>query len=240
MRQLEVGRKKISVPESWGEIPLGTYIQASKMLKQYQGIPRRAIGACVASLCGISEAQLMAMQIEDIEAITAALGFYFDTAPEPNFVDHFERGGIMFQVPSSIESATFGEFIDMDTEVINHKDDLKAAVPGILSIYCRPQGERYQAETQQELETRLTERRKIMSSLPMPIAEGLAAFFLTSVNASLPITAQFGQSRVSLISRVRLQASLLKSTGGWQRLCNLPKIIFLWWMRSRLSRSTKY
>lgn len=239
MRQLAIGKKKVAVPERWEEVTLGMYIEASTAMKLHHALPRRAIGASIAALCGFNESRLMAMQIEDIEQLTEALGFFFETSPEPTFVGEFEIDGIVYKVPSTINSATFGEFIDMDTEIMTHKENLKAAVPGILAVYCRPDGEQYALPTQDEMEARSLQRSAAMRKLPMHIAEGLAAFFLTSATASQPITTAFGKDRVLLIYKVQQLVNSLGSTVGWQRFCNWPRRMFLQWIRWRLNRSMK-
>ena len=177
MRSMTIGKKKIAVPERWDDVTLGMYLDAAAAMKQYHVLPRRAVGASIAALCGFDESRIMALQIEQVEELTQALQFYFETSPEPVFVGEFTIDGTVFKVPTTITSATFGEFIDMDTEIMNHKDDLKAAVPGILAVYCRPDGEPYAMATQDAMEARQRQRQDMMRKLPMPTAEGLAAFF---------------------------------------------------------------
>lgn len=223
---------KWHVPESWADVTLQRYIQASTALRDNEQHPRKAMGAAISAIVGFNEAVLLSSSVEDFEELCGILDFFFTTAPQPKAVIEFEAGGLMFVVPDDIQDRTFGEFVDMDSAVIANKDSIMAAVPQILAIYCRPEGEKY--------DPKLTKARsEIMGGLPIETAEGLAAFFLTSSQLHRATSAQFGRAAVSLTSRERTLRDSIKRTAGMRRLLRWPTMMFCWWMQSRISQLLK-
>lgn len=242
MRDMVINGKVWKIPESWADVQLQRHVDAAKALRDNitkedaaAGIyPRKAIGVCIAALVGFNESVLLSCDIDTFEELEQTLNFYFTTHPTPRPVTEFELGGLTFQIPSDIQAQTFGEFADMDTAVMENKDDLLAAIPEILAIYCRQQGEPYSHEPE-FMET----RTNLMRTLDMETAEGLAAFFLTSGQLAKVLTVQFGSRLVSLTYKVRQLESSLKHTAGMLRWLRWPTMIFCVWMRFGIRRLGK-
>jgi len=237
MRQLQIGKNQFQIPDSWDDISLDMYNAAIAQLREHAAVPRRAMAMAICVLCNVKEGILLIMEPDQVMQLRAALSFFFETEPKPKLEMEFEAGGIVFQVPSEIEQQTFGEFVDLDSTITKHREDLRQAMPEIMAIYCRPLGEPYLVDN---LEYRSRERTRIMGSVPIELAEGLAAFFLTSTDRPPIISSQFGLLRVSLIKTLQMQSNSLKRTGGWQRLRTLPKMMFYKWMRSRLKSAATF
>lgn len=231
MRQVKVNGRYYQLPESWTDVALQRHIDAARALRDNQGHPKKAMCACISALLGFNESTLLSADVDTYDELRKALDFYFTTHPTPRPCTEFELEGTVFHVPTDMQTQTFGEFVDMDTAVLAHKEDLLAAVPEILAIYCRPRGEKYNPEPEHA-----NARIKLMQGLDLETAEGLAAFFLTSDQISSAITVQFGRLLVSLTYKERALRHSMKATAGMRRLLHLPRMIFCAWMRSRIRR----
>jgi len=231
MRLVDYSGLKLKIPESWADVTLEHYNAALAALTEHQAVPRKAVAMAICKLCDIKENILIGMTRAHVMQLRESLAFFFDTQPEPRLLMEFELGGTIFHVPTEIEGETFGEFIDLDSTITHNKEDLRKALAPILAIYCRPQGEVYNAP---DLKERTAARIKLMGQMPIELAEGLSAFFLTCIQQRQPITLLYGQSRISLTLRVRTLVSSQNRTGGWRPLRNWLRTKFLMSIRSRL------
>jgi len=237
MRQVTIGKAKISIPDSWEDVTLERYSAALAALKQYEGNDRQAMAMAICELCNLKEGVLLGMTRENVQQLRDELAFFFETAPEAKLQMEFELGGQLYILPTEIENATFGEFVDLDSTIMQHRDNLRDAMPGIMAIYCRPRNEPYLVP---DLKQRTSERIKAFKEMPVELAEGVAAFFLTSTQQRPLISNQYGLSRLSLAMKVRTLNNSPKPTGGMQRLLRLPRTMFLRWMRSQLNAAQTF
>ena len=227
MRLVKINGKSTHVPESWADVTLQRYTVAAKALRDHSKHHNKAIGASIAALLNINEPTLFSCDVELLDELATILNFFFTTQPQPLPVGEFTIKDTTFKVPTEIENQSFGEFVDMDTLVTDNADDYMQAVPGILAIYCRPEGEAYNPDL-------TPSRTAMMQTMNIELAEGMAAFFLTKGQLSRSLTAQFGSRLVSLTYKVHRLKSLPKHTGGLQRLRHWLMTICLRWIRSRI------
>lgn len=237
MRPMTIEKRTFLLPECWKDVTLTKFNAALAAIKSSLPREREAKGRAISALCDIPEAYLLSMTRQQVDQISEIVAFFFETQPEPKLLMEFKLDGTIFLVPESIEKQTFGEFIDLDNAMLAHKDSPREALPAIFAIYCRPAGEVYDSE---DLAERTKQRIELFGKLDMELAEGLAAFFLTKAIERNPITNQYGQLRVSLITRVRLLRSLLANTVGWRRLSVWHKKTFLKFLRSRIGNADTY
>src|SRR5690349_4435094 len=125
MRQVDYSGLKINVPEAWADVTLDRYNAALAALNEHQAIPRKAMAMAICKLCDVKENILIGMTRAHVMQLRESLAFFFDTQPEPRLLMEFEIGGTIFHVPTEIENETFGEFIDLDSTISQHKDDLR-------------------------------------------------------------------------------------------------------------------
>jgi hypothetical protein len=234
MRHVKFGGNAILVPESWADVTLERYNNALLALTEHQPIPRKAMAMAICALCGVRENALLVMSKEQVQDLRQALSFFFDSAPEPRLQMEFQLEGELFTLPQDIQTATFGEFVDLDTAIVSNKDDLRKAFPDIMAVYCRPKGETYNTP---DLAERTKRRANLFKTMPTELAEGIAAFFLTSIEQQPIATSLYGTTRVQLVRRVRTLGNSRKPTGGWRLLRHWCRTMFLRWMRSRLNRA---
>lgn len=236
MKRIKAGKLSINVPEGWDDVTLSAYNNALSGLKANAAVNRKAMAAAICALCGIKEATLLAMTKAQVDELASALGFFFNTSPQPKLQMEFEIDGTIFHVLPDIQDQTFGEFVDMDTLISLHKDDPRAAMAGIMAIYCRPAGEKYACDNLQE---RTTERTLMMGRVPIELAEGVSAFFLTRTFEPETISVQCGAETLRLLLKIRTCESSVRLMAGMRRLLNWHRMIFCAWMRSRLSHAVK-
>jgi len=180
------------------------------------------------ALTKIKQVTLKSIPRKEFESLHRSIQFIFEEEiPTLPFVDLFEFKGVNYTLPQDIGNNTFGEFVDMDNEVTENKDSIWQAVPGILAVYARPLGEKYD-------EKKFEARRDLFKYLPITRAESIAGFFLTKEKVSRAITTQFSIQKTEVIKRVLLLRSSWKTMGGLQRLIHLPKVICYELIRLRM------
>ena len=234
MKTKKINRATFNIPEAWDEVSLDMHSACVAALQE-DGISKAAILArTLSALSGIPVLVLRGLKVEEIEEINQTVSFYFETKCPVIPADQFEFKGETYLVPSDIGEATFGEFVDLEDELENHKGNLWGAVPGIIGIYCRPID-----ETKYDPEKAL-ERGKMFGALSMPIAEGLAAFFLTREEQSKTIILAFSRRRIEIVKREKRFDNSRKHMGGARRLISWPATIFSRWTRSQIKTSESF
>lgn len=238
MVNVKVNRKDYPVPTQWDEVTVDQYARTHDILKRPNTSKSQVLISVLTALTGIREIDLKSMTLPQFEAVHNHCKFFFDVKlPDPVPVDRFEFEGDLYMVPSDIGRATFGEFVDLDSELEEHRENMWHAIPGAIATYCRKAGEAYDNEYSENV---FPARRDLFRKLPITVAEGLAAFFLTRELAYKGSTIQFSALRVEIVRRVQHLESSYKTMGGVQRLLHFPRTMFLRWIRSHLRRFDRY
>ena len=81
MRQVTIGKAKITIPDSWEDVTLDRYSAALAALKQSEGNDRQAMAMAICELCNLKEGVLLGMTRENVQQLRDGLAFFFETAP---------------------------------------------------------------------------------------------------------------------------------------------------------------
>lgn len=220
------------IPESWDEITLEQQSLATDAIRLDTG-PHTKLMGIVSALSGMTQRLVKMLHPDKIGEVQSVLAFYFEKQPAPTPVEMFEFEGVTYHVPTDIGQESFGEFVDLDSVIMEFKDqNLWHAIPGMMAVYCRPLGEKYDPDNN-------LIRAGAFKRLPIKTAEGVAAFFLNRGNISKAITLQYSTLRIHVAKEARTLRSLLKTMVGLQRLLIWPKMILLRLVESRIKISGK-
>lgn len=231
MLRIKSGTDEINVPTSWADVTLGMHILAQKAITENKTAPDQLLGI-IAALCCISVKQARSLDSDVADAIADHLAFYL-TVPVPiTVVDSIEIGGQVMVVPQKIGRRSFGEFVDLDNLMVQSKDFPVESVPEVLSIYCRPEGEAYDPDV-------TAQRIEAFKSLPVPVAESLAAFFLTKPSSSGMLSSRYGHLAVLLESKARTLSGSGRSMAGSRPSPRWLRMMFSRWIRSSADRAMK-
>ncbi len=174
MVQIEYNTVKIEVPESWDDITLGFY---ETFYAERPETARERV-ALVAKICKVDVNLLLSWPAEVFNSIVEYIGFLFkDNPASPNPV--VEVGGVNYIIPIE-DKLSLGAWVDADTVQKAGENILS----NILAIVCRPAGEAYNYENNEE-------RQAMFAALPVSKVLGALAFFLTCKTASDRRTAAY-------------------------------------------------
>lgn len=158
---MEVNNVSIRVPSSWDDITLGDY---ETYYKEKPETARERV-ELVAKIIKVEPAQLMEWPAEIFNFIVNAISFVFeDNSAEPTPV--VDVNGVSFMVNME-DKQPLGAWVDAEEA---QKADT-AVLSSVLSIVCRPVGEKYDYETSEQ-------RRALFAALPMTKVLGVLGFFL--------------------------------------------------------------
>jgi len=166
MITIEYLNEKIEVPEDWGDLTL----------KDYEGFYKlkpsniREKVTLVANICKVEPEIILGWPHEVFPMIVNAAKFLF-LEPETEAKASVKVDGVTFVIPIE-EKLSLGEYIDAD-EVQKSGENV---LSNILAIVCRPQGEAYDPDKNEE-------RAEMFANLPMSDIQPLLSFFLTCKNA---------------------------------------------------------
>lgn len=220
--KLEFNDTVIHVPASWAEITLGDYERW--FMKQPQ--TKLEYVEFIAAICKVETDVLLDSPTQVFNIIVDTLGFIFEENFEPS--NRIEVDGQKFAVSFSDE-LTLAEWVDVES-VLESESDTK--ISELLSILCRPYGEKYDAKTAET-------RRDMFRSMPCDKVMPLIAFFLRRKAESEKILHLFSTVKdqtgrlLKDISHFAESGDGIKSLPIWQRI--KYTVLMKFWKR-RLSK----
>lgn len=230
MKEIKFEGGALTVPTSWGDVTLGEYetwrnegLSSQQTRIQY-----------IADICKISVEKLTSYSTEVYNLVSEAVSFAFNTDFEPQYsVD--VAGEKWFILPSN--KLTLGEWVDVDA-VLNTEDE-SHKLSQLLSIVCRPMGEKYDVEVS-------AQHVDIFQQMTCDKALPLLSFFLhknksldTILNHCLQVEAEasqflkdtktfvqngVGTKRLPIWQRIKfffLRKSLAKQLSKFSDLCSI-------------------
>lgn len=173
MTTIEYNKQKISVPDNWADIKLGTY---EKITKAKPTTAREQVKT-IATACAIDENVLLEWPKDIFTRVLDIISFMFNEdagEPSPAVI----AGGVTYVVPLE-DKLSLGAYIDAE-EAQKGDNPLSET----LAIVCRPAGEAYDPD--------LTDERAAMfAALSVLDVRGVLAFFLQRKTAYEKLTRDY-------------------------------------------------
>lgn len=153
---LELENKKIEIPERMLDLPLGRYLEVSKIISS---IPKEETAKYFESVEGsIKLLDLITafigeeaddILVTDLEEVTKKIVDLITDDEEPKHKSHFEVNGAKYMTRSleNLNDITTGEYISIKVYQEKFKDDYFKYVPHLLAILVRPAVEVLDEET---------------------------------------------------------------------------------------------
>jgi hypothetical protein len=235
----------INLPTSWEEVTIGQHIAIRKILKEAKNTTYK-LQSILAVLSNLPLPDIRALSLAQATEAADAIAFYLSTEAIPAIPSRtYIHLGKEWEVPESIEGATFGEFVDMDTamnEALQNTTgggEVEAAFEAVL-VYVRPVGEKYlSGMTHDQLTAHLARRREELSTLPVTAVEGLGAFFTVAGLRSEQAIQMCGAAHLEAVSQVYHTQPSQRSGAGPLSSPRWPARIWLRRMRSQIARVEK-
>jgi hypothetical protein len=164
-------KTEIVVPTSLSEIPLKNYQEFMKLVEKSND--QEFIGQkTIEIFCGLKMKDIIKVKYSDIKNLTLHLNEIFKT--KPKFQPTFKIGSTEFGFITNLEGMTFGEYIDLESNITSVETFHKA-----MAVMYRPilkkQKERYEIFEY----TGTDEFSEAMKYAPMDVVLGATVFFST-------------------------------------------------------------
>jgi len=216
MVKIEYENTEIRVPESWDDVKLRVY----ETIHAQKGTTHRDRVAKIAAVCEVEPEVLLAWPVEIFNRIVSYVDFIFQDNPaKPG--TFLEIDGVNY-VMAVEDTLTLGEYVDVDTAQKANPSNLS----GILAIICRPTGEAYAYEKNEE-------RAALFADQPVSKVLPLLAFFLRYKNQYAQRTAAF-LNLAQLVDRLPRNIAILLSLGTGIKLFRIWPIIRYWTLTALL------
>ena len=172
MKVIKFNDKQYNIPTQWSEINVGMLIKSAELSEILEDAP---IIAIINAYTGIPVKELKLSLSKEVEEVIAIMTFISEPyIPTPQ--TSFTLSGIRYSCEEELVNQKFEDFVSIQTALYNNREEPYRALPRLLAILCKREGETLD-------DFNITERSTIMESCPMTDAKNIEAFFLTSLEA---------------------------------------------------------
>jgi len=189
MKKFQYKNVKYEVPTSWQEIPLSMVMKMAEDEKAFKTDATRQL-SYISAYAGIPVEILKKSTITEVQKLFKYLEFLQHPLPETPITD-FEFQGNKYSLASTLLKQEFQDFVSMETVLADNDGDVYKALPMMLAIMCKREGESLD-------DYDLAERAEMFKDLPMTIAHPLSVFFWQQEKMST-ILSQLSSQQESLI-----------------------------------------
>lgn len=232
MKQFKFDGKNYNIPESWSDVSIAMLIKAAELSELLDEAP---IIAIISAYTGIPVSQLKLSKTNEVEEIILTMKFISEPyVPKPQ--TSFTLDNNVYRCEDELVNQKFEDFVSIQTALYNHRDEPARALPRLLAILCKKDGECLD-------DFDLNERAKLMEELPMTYAKDIECFFLHSLNAYRSLTLLSSTHDIQkeiVLHKVReLQNTMKVYKGqrgisfGWKIRIGYYQIV-LWWVNEVL------
>lgn len=215
---------KIEVPENWGEIKLGDYD------KWFRNQPknRQEMVQHIANVCKVDVDVLMSQPSEVFESIFNIVQFVFEENVDA-VANAITIEGVNYALVDGADM-TLGEWVDIES--VFEKDSDTRLVE-ILSILCRPVGEKY--------DTKVADTRQTLFAMqPMDKVMPLLTFFLQRKERFEAISNLYSQVELQVAQCQELIQDFV-ANGDGIKLLPISQRIKFWFLTKFLTKKlSKY
>lgn len=167
MKTLTIDNITHNIPERWEEITFEKQIAVERYAKEEPDFQQLCI---IAGYCNIPLSDLKHLHINTVVQLLENLEF-IKTPQTSEPITSFIHHGSEYLVMPSLLKAEFQDFISLEVLREQYKDRLYEALPMMISILAKKEGETLDSFD-------VEERAKEFYDLPITIANGLYGFFL--------------------------------------------------------------
>lgn len=224
--------KDYSIPTEWSDITVKMVIDSNQLIDILEDAPTIVV---LSTYTGIPLKELKLSKKFEVEEILSTMAFIaedYKPVPRTEFIFNDEK----YSCELDIVDQNFEDWVSIQTCLSNTKAEPYRALPRLLAIYCKKDGETLS-------DFNLDERSKLFEGVSITIAKDIEAFFLTSLVAYKSVMWAYSTQDIQkelMLDKLNELRNTLKqqkvhsgmSFGmrlriGYYQIC-------LWWVRNRL------
>ena len=206
MKQIKFNGKDYDIPTEWKDVTVEMLIKSSELSELLNDAP---VVAIISAYTGIPVSDLKKNKATEVTTILEDM-YFISTDYKPVPKTSFVLDGITYKCEDDIVNQKFEDWVSVQTALYNFGADRARALPRILAIMCKKDGETLD-------DFNLDERTKLFMKLPMTDAKDVEAFFLHLLQAyksvSLLSSTQDVQKEI-VLHKVQELSDTLKTRKG--------------------------
>ena len=234
MKTITFKEKEYNIPQSWDEITVGMIIKSNDYAELLPDAPSIAI---LHAYTGIPMKELKISNATEVMEIMEIMGFLSEEY-KPVMGTSLTINGQTYSCNDDITQQNFEDWVSVQTTLFNYKDEPVRALPKLLAIMCKKEGEHLD-------DFDLGERTELMYGARLTDAKNIEAFFLHSLSASRAITLLYSTTKereeivLHKIKELQLILSKRKAQSGGFSLTRLLIGIYQKYLKSLESHLQK-
>ena len=222
MKTIQYKKEKYNVPESWDEVPIKKLIELNLDSQEFKTESTKKL-AFISAFVGIPVDVIKKSKVTEIQKLFKHLEFMTDPLPEDPIFE-FEFRGEKYSVKQTFNEMEFQDYVSMETVMSDNNGELYKALPMLLAILCKKEGESMD-------DYDVGERAKLFEELPVTIANPLSVFFYAQEKLSNMITLAYSNRDLVIQMKRREVLDTLKKQGGTGLLTRLLTGILRFWIK---------
>lgn len=235
MKEIIFNDKTYQCPTSWNEVTIEMLIKSSELSEFLEDAP---IIAIISAYTGIPVKELRVQNVNTVNSVVECLSFVNEQyVPVPS--TGFEFNGVKYECEADITNQKFEDWVSVQTCLFNYKDEQYRALPRLLAILCKKEGETL---ADFDLNYRTTEFMK----LPMTVAKDVEGFFLHSLNAYRSLTLLSSMTSIQqelILHKVQELQNTMKRLKAHTGMFSFTRLLIglyqiqMWWVKKQLEKS---
>ena len=222
MKTITLNRIKYQCPTKWGDITLRQQIKVSQDADKEDNFK---ILALMSGYCDIPMDVLKKVRFSQVQKVFKNLAFLKDVEIPKKAIVDFEFKGEKYTIVDSLMNEEFQDWVSCETAFQNHKDNIWDALPYLIAVLAKREGESLD-------DYDLDERAELLKDIPIDIANGISVFFSANVKLSKLSSLLYSNRNLIVQQKVEEVLSTLNKQDGGGLLTR--------WLRGILRWYTKY
>ena len=223
MKKFQLNKKTYEVPTKWSEVTLKMQMKVSEDASKIIDNEVLQRISLISGYCNIPIEELKKTNINRVAELFKHLKFINEPLPTGSS-ESFEWKGEKYHVMPSLLEGQFQDWVNIETAFSNHKDDPYNALPIVIAVLAKKEG-----ETLYDFD--LVKRAKEFEELPMTVIEPIRVFFSAiGVMSSLSSQLYSKESQQEIVRNklIELKGSLNRQVGGGLLTKSLRGLMKLW------------
>jgi hypothetical protein len=167
------------IPKTWNDVTLSQFQGYLEALKGRDRIDQTI--KIVAAVCQISIERVYEMEYAECFRVAGKIGELMNTPRRGELQTFIKVGDTTYGLHPNIYGMSTGEYIDLSGLAPDFWSTAHKAMAILYRPVVKTQGEKYEIE---KYSVKHFENANLFLTMPMPVVEGLAAFFLDLSNES--------------------------------------------------------
>lgn len=210
MRKILIKKTAYMCPENWNEITLRKQLEVSKLSDKYASEIDRKL-AILSAYAGIPMDVLKSEKIDRMIELFNTISFISTDVPHQQLIE-FDFNGKHYYTGQNLLEAEFQDFISIQNAIEAQSGDTYMALPLIIAVMAKQKKADGTFESISDYD--VMKRSEEFMDLPIPIANGVAFFFASSMRLQENLTHLYSNPKQMVMKQIEEVENILKPVDG--------------------------